>query len=108
MAPLTRRAAVLILLFADRKGDLRVVLTMRASTLKSCKPPFIASCFLEDCQFPAFLCCHRVLRRNFSNCHAMKLAANPLTSASKDPGQAALPGGIMPSFQLRVSSLKSS
>ncbi|KAJ9669228.1 8-oxo-dGTP diphosphatase [Coniosporium apollinis] len=33
--PLTRRAAVLILLFADRKGDLRVVLTMRASTLKS-------------------------------------------------------------------------
>ncbi|TKA50052.1 hypothetical protein B0A49_11855 [Cryomyces minteri] len=35
--PLSRRAAVLILLFADRKGDLRVVLTMRASTLKSCK-----------------------------------------------------------------------
>ncbi|KAL2353155.1 NUDIX hydrolase domain-like protein [Cryomyces antarcticus] len=33
--PLSRRAAVLILLFADRKGDLRVVLTMRASTLKS-------------------------------------------------------------------------
>ncbi|KAK5004168.1 8-oxo-dGTP diphosphatase, partial [Cryomyces antarcticus] len=35
--PLSRRAAVLILLFADRKGDLRVVLTMRASTLKSCE-----------------------------------------------------------------------
>lgn len=34
--PLTRRAAVLILLYADRAGDLRVVLTMRASTLKSC------------------------------------------------------------------------
>ena len=33
--PLSRRAAVLILLFTDRKGDLRVVLTMRASTLKS-------------------------------------------------------------------------
>ena len=33
--PLSRRAAVLIVLFADRKGDLRVVLTMRASTLKS-------------------------------------------------------------------------
>ena len=33
--PLSRRAAVLILLFADRRGDLRVVLTMRASTLKS-------------------------------------------------------------------------
>jgi 8-oxo-dGTP pyrophosphatase MutT (NUDIX family) len=33
--PLSRRAAVLILLFADPKGDLRVVLTMRASTLKS-------------------------------------------------------------------------
>ena len=33
--PLSRRAAVLIVLFADWKGDLRVVLTMRASTLKS-------------------------------------------------------------------------
>ncbi|KAF2099584.1 hypothetical protein NA57DRAFT_37535 [Rhizodiscina lignyota] len=33
--PLSRRAAVLILLFADRYGDLRVVLTMRANTLKS-------------------------------------------------------------------------
>jgi coenzyme A diphosphatase NUDT7 len=33
--PLSRRAAVLILLFADRRGDLRVVVTMRASSLKS-------------------------------------------------------------------------
>ncbi|KZF25903.1 hypothetical protein L228DRAFT_279169 [Xylona heveae TC161] len=33
--PLSRRAAVLILLFADRRGDLKVVLTLRASTLKS-------------------------------------------------------------------------
>ncbi|KAI9711394.1 MAG: hypothetical protein M1828_001939 [Chrysothrix sp. TS-e1954] len=33
--PLSRRAAVLILLFADKRGDLRVVLTMRAATLKS-------------------------------------------------------------------------
>ncbi|KAF1989733.1 hypothetical protein K402DRAFT_401828 [Aulographum hederae CBS 113979] len=33
--PLARRAAVLIVLFADRFGDLRVVLTMRAATLKS-------------------------------------------------------------------------
>jgi len=33
--PLSRRAAVLILLFADKKGDLRVVLTMRATSLKS-------------------------------------------------------------------------
>ncbi|KAF2806660.1 NUDIX domain protein [Mytilinidion resinicola] len=33
--PLSRRAAVLILLFADRAGDLRVVLTMRAGTLRS-------------------------------------------------------------------------
>jgi hypothetical protein len=37
--PLSRRAAVLILLFADRKGDLRVVITMRSSTLKSCNYP---------------------------------------------------------------------
>ncbi|KAI9662252.1 MAG: hypothetical protein M1821_008418 [Bathelium mastoideum] len=33
--PLSRRAAVLILLFADRKGDLRVVLTIRSSILKN-------------------------------------------------------------------------
>ncbi|KAF2187811.1 hypothetical protein K469DRAFT_704767 [Zopfia rhizophila CBS 207.26] len=33
--PLTRRAAVLILLFPDRYGDLKVVLTIRASTLRS-------------------------------------------------------------------------
>ena len=33
--PLSRRAAVLILLFADKRGDLRVVLTMRASSLRS-------------------------------------------------------------------------
>ncbi|KAK6587288.1 hypothetical protein PZA11_000578 [Diplocarpon coronariae] len=33
--PLSRRAAVLILLFADQRGDLRVVLTMRASTLRN-------------------------------------------------------------------------
>lgn len=33
--PLSRRAAVLILLFADKKGDLRVVVTMRASSLNS-------------------------------------------------------------------------
>lgn len=34
--PLSRRAAVLIVLFADRHGDLRVVLTERSSTLNSC------------------------------------------------------------------------
>ncbi|PSR77540.1 hypothetical protein BD289DRAFT_445146 [Coniella lustricola] len=33
--PVSRRAAVLILLYADRRGDLRVVLTMRAATLRS-------------------------------------------------------------------------
>ncbi|RAL02944.1 NUDIX hydrolase [Aspergillus ibericus CBS 121593] len=33
--PLSRRAAVLVLLYADRRGDLRVVLTMRAATLSS-------------------------------------------------------------------------
>ena len=33
--PLSRKAAVLILLFADPKGDLRVVITMRAATLSS-------------------------------------------------------------------------
>jgi 8-oxo-dGTP pyrophosphatase MutT (NUDIX family) len=34
--PLSRRAAVLVLLYADRRGELRVVLTMRAKTLSSC------------------------------------------------------------------------
>ncbi|KAI1333279.1 hypothetical protein F5Y16DRAFT_8678 [Xylariaceae sp. FL0255] len=33
--PVTRRAAVLILLFTDRRGDLRVVITMRAASLRS-------------------------------------------------------------------------
>ncbi|KAI8632595.1 hypothetical protein F5Y19DRAFT_369689 [Xylariaceae sp. FL1651] len=33
--PVTRRAAVLILLFADRRGDLRVVITMRAASLRN-------------------------------------------------------------------------
>ncbi|RAL12301.1 NUDIX hydrolase [Aspergillus homomorphus CBS 101889] len=33
--PLSRRAAVLVLLYADRTGELRVVLTMRAKTLSS-------------------------------------------------------------------------
>ncbi|CAI7574952.1 unnamed protein product [Penicillium glandicola] len=33
--PLSRRAAVLILLFADAKGDLNVVVTIRAKTLSS-------------------------------------------------------------------------
>ncbi|KAI1083232.1 NUDIX hydrolase domain-like protein [Whalleya microplaca] len=33
--PVSRRAAVLILLFADRRGDLRVVITMRAASLRS-------------------------------------------------------------------------
>ncbi|TPX18460.1 uncharacterized protein E0L32_011645 [Thyridium curvatum] len=33
--PLSRRAAVLVLLYADRKGDLRVVITMRAASLRS-------------------------------------------------------------------------
>ena len=33
--PVSRRAAVLLLLFADRLGDLRVVITMRATSLRN-------------------------------------------------------------------------
>ncbi|CAL5866152.1 uncharacterized protein PFLUO_LOCUS359 [Penicillium psychrofluorescens] len=33
--PLTRRAAVLLLLYADSQGDLRIVITIRAKTLRS-------------------------------------------------------------------------
>lgn len=36
LVPVSRRAAVLLLLYADARGDLRVVLTIRASTLSSC------------------------------------------------------------------------
>ncbi|KAJ5594092.1 uncharacterized protein N7459_000300 [Penicillium hispanicum] len=37
--PLTRRAAVLLLLYADAQGNLRVVITIRAKTLSSCTYP---------------------------------------------------------------------
>ncbi|KAK3986666.1 NUDIX hydrolase domain-like protein [Cladorrhinum sp. PSN332] len=33
--PVSRRAAVLLLLYADKRGDLRVVITMRAASLRS-------------------------------------------------------------------------
>ncbi|KAK3952639.1 hypothetical protein QBC32DRAFT_340954 [Pseudoneurospora amorphoporcata] len=33
--PLSRRAAVLLLLYADKRGDLRVVITMRAASMRS-------------------------------------------------------------------------
>jgi coenzyme A diphosphatase NUDT7 len=33
--PVSRRAAVLVLLYADRRGDLRVVITMRAASLRN-------------------------------------------------------------------------
>jgi hypothetical protein len=35
--PLSRRAAVLLLLYADPQGDLRIVITIRAKTLRSCR-----------------------------------------------------------------------
>lgn len=37
-----RRAAVLVLLYADKRGDLRVVITMRAATLRSFSGMFLA------------------------------------------------------------------
>lgn len=41
--PLTRRAAVLLLLYADPNGDLKIVITIRAKTLSSCTyTPFLA------------------------------------------------------------------
>lgn len=41
--PVSRRAAVLILLYADRRGDLRVVLTMRAASLRNFSGAWIPS-----------------------------------------------------------------
>lgn len=43
--PLSRRAAVLLLLYADRNGDLRVVVTIRAKTLSSCMFWLVQPCF---------------------------------------------------------------
>ena len=40
--PVSRRAAVLMLLYADRRGDLRVVITMRAASLRSFSGAFVA------------------------------------------------------------------
>ncbi|KAJ5668446.1 uncharacterized protein N7477_007016 [Penicillium maclennaniae] len=40
--PLIRRAAVLLLLYADPKGNLRIVITMRAKTLSSCRADTLA------------------------------------------------------------------
>ena len=52
--PLKRRAAVLILLFADRVGDLRVVLTIRSAGLKNCEFCFVL--FSVICSFMDDLC----------------------------------------------------
>ncbi|KAF7712474.1 Peroxisomal coenzyme A diphosphatase 1, peroxisomal [Penicillium ucsense] len=45
--PLSRRAAVLILLYADLHGDLRVVITIRAKTLSSCKADTLSETAFE-------------------------------------------------------------
>lgn len=47
--PVSRRAAVLILLFADRRGDLRVVITMRAASLRNFSGTVKPSLLLENC-----------------------------------------------------------
>lgn len=53
--PLTRRAAVLLLLYADRNGELRVVITIRAKTLSSCMCcPFVSPDFLAVWTSPVF------------------------------------------------------
>ena len=46
--PVSRRAAVLILLYADRKGDLRVVITMRATSLRNFSGMVIPNRALKD------------------------------------------------------------
>lgn len=68
---MTRRAAVLILLFADRKGDLKVVLTIRSAKLKNCE---------QTITTPT---------------HHTKTTTTVYANApgDKDAGQAALPGG---------------
>jgi hypothetical protein len=76
--PLRRRAAVLILLFADKVGDLRVVLTIRSSGLKSCKSlRFWVAPYGRELNLEA-------------GCTS---AGTMLIRYSTDAGQAALPGG---------------
>lgn len=67
--PLSRRAAVLVLLFADRQGDLRVVLTMRAASL-----------------------------RNYSGIFSLNNGLL-IFSSDKQTGQAAFPGGKADSLE---------
>lgn len=43
--PVSRRAAVLMLLYADRRGDLRVVITMRAASLRSFSGASLPCCY---------------------------------------------------------------
>ncbi|MCJ1316531.1 hypothetical protein MMC15_001852 [Xylographa vitiligo] len=63
--PVTRRAAVLVLLFADTLGDLRVILTLRATTLSSCKAPLLSTYYLFptslDTELAQFLLRERTL-----------------------------------------------
>lgn len=65
--PVRMRAAVLILLYADRFGDLRVVITMRAASLRNFsghaalpggKADTIAEspCKFTSCRLPLLLC----------------------------------------------------
>jgi 8-oxo-dGTP pyrophosphatase MutT (NUDIX family) len=62
---------VLILLFADKVGDLRVVLTIRSAGLKNCTKTTVHS--LDKQQHPYL--------------------SHPLSNTPPDAGQAALPGG---------------
>lgn len=80
--PVSRRAAVLILLYADRQGDLRVVLTMRAASLRSFSGP---SATLPNHFSPIFLPAHE-------RTHA-------LTRDFCATGHAAFPGGKADSLE---------
>ncbi|OKO97537.1 Peroxisomal coenzyme A diphosphatase 1, peroxisomal [Penicillium subrubescens] len=113
--PLSRRAAVLILLYADLQGDLRVVITIRAKTLSSCKadtlsetafqtarreaceeiglpdinqplpPPFSVE---HLCELPANLAKTELVVRP---CVALLHSFDPVTGANADPETELIP-----------------
>lgn len=92
---------MLVLLYADQRGDLRVVLTIRAKTLSSCKSYmcFFCACLLCFVLWNHFFIVWAVqllLRVGDSSIPRYAWLALDGSSANvnrTDAGQAALPGG---------------
>jgi hypothetical protein len=102
--PLKRRAAVLILLFADKVGDLRVVLTIRSAGLKNCKL-YLAFSDTGECRRAGIETMPtNIMLRTMSNVPGLSPFEGQrcirLTHQFTDAGQAALPGGKADTLQV--------